>query len=107
LTALERLRADLTAARRKRAAVEASTIRTLIAAIENAEAVEAEPTVEPKRGLGHDVPRKVLTERDVSVIIDREHSEVSEALAHYRDLGLTDQVAEMERRLAVVERYRS
>ncbi|MGB8362284.1 MAG: hypothetical protein WCE80_12880 [Acidimicrobiia bacterium] len=107
MTALERLRADLTEARRKRAVVEASMIRTLIAAIENAEAVESAPSVEPKRGLGHDVPRKVLTERDISVIIEREHSEVAEALAHYRDLGLTNQVEEMERRLTVVERYRT
>ena len=81
-------------------------IRTLIAAIENAQAVDAEPTVEPKRGLGHDVPRRVLTEDDVAGIIEREHSEVTEALAHYRDLGLTDQMAEMETRLSVIERYR-
>jgi len=106
LTALQRLRADLSEARRARAAVEASMIRTLIAAIENAEAVEAEPTVEPKRGLGHDVPRRVLTDQDITEIIDREHSEVAEALAHYRDLGLTDHVAEMETRLSVIERYR-
>lgn len=107
MTALERLRIDLTEALRSREPVEASMIRTLIAAIENAGAVEAEPTVEPKRGLGHDVPRKVLSEHDVGVIIDRERLEVAEALARYRDLGLPDEVAEMERRLAVIERYSS
>jgi uncharacterized protein YqeY len=105
LRILDRLRADLVTARRSRDTIEASMIRTLIGVIDNAGAVEAEPTNEIKRGFGHDVPRRDLTDEDVRGLLESEHAELADALARYRDLGLDDQVAEMEMRLSVVERY--
>jgi uncharacterized protein YqeY len=105
LRILEQLRADLVIALRSRDTIGASMIRTLIGVIENAGAVEAEPTNEMKKGLGHDVPRRELTDEDVLNLLEREHAEVADALARYRRLGLGDQVAEMETRLSVVERY--
>jgi uncharacterized protein YqeY len=105
LRILERLRADLATALRSRNTVEVSMVRTLIGVVENAGAVEAESTNEVKKGLGHDVPRRELTDEDVHDLLENEHSEVAEALAHYRDLGLDDQIAEMETRLSIVERY--
>lgn len=80
-------------------------IRTLIGVIENAGAVEVEPTVEVKTGLGHDVPRRELTDEDVRALLEGERAEVADALGRYRDLGLDHQIAEMETRLSVVERY--
>ncbi len=86
---------------------EVSMIRTLIASIENSQAVEAEPTIEPKKGLGHDIPRRELTSDDVTAILLRERTEVVEAIDDYRKHGLTDQILDLEIRLSVVERYLS
>lgn len=105
MTVLERLRADLTVALRDRRPVEASMIRSLIAAIENAGAIEAEPSVEPKIGLGHDQPRRELDSQDIARIIERERSEVVAAIDHYRDLGLTDEIQDLDQRLRVIDRY--
>jgi uncharacterized protein YqeY len=100
------LRADLVTARKARHPTEVSMIRTLIAAIENAEAVEAADSEEPKIGLGHDQPRRELTDDDIATIVERERTEVVEAITHYRELGLTAHLEELEERLRVVDRYR-
>lgn len=81
-------------------------IRTLIAAIENAEAVKADGSSEPKIGLGHDQPRRDLTNGDIARIVEKERTEVVDAITHYRDLGLTDHLDELEERLHVADRYR-
>lgn len=80
-------------------------IRTLIAAIENAEAVEAQMSVEPRIGLNHDEPRFELSDDDVAAIVARERTEIAEALARYRELGLVTESADLEQRLAIVDRY--
>lgn len=82
-----------------------STIRTLIAAIENAEAVDVETTTQPKPGLDNDVPRRVLQSEDVARVVAAEHHELADAVARYRELGLTEETAELETRLRIVERY--
>jgi uncharacterized protein YqeY len=105
LRILLRLRADLATALRSRDTTEASMIRTLIGVIENAGAVEVERTSEIKTGLGHDVPRRELTDEDVRALLESERADVADALERYRDLGLDHQIAEMETRLSVVERY--
>lgn len=105
MTILETLRNDLVTALREQRPTEASTIRTLIAAIENAGAVEAELSAEPKLGLDHDIPRRDLSAGDVAEILDRELTEVADAIARYEELGLIEQLAELEIRLRVVERY--
>jgi len=80
-------------------------IRTLIAAIENAAAIEADTPVDPQIGLNHDQPRRDLTESDVSRVLERERAEVTEAAASYRGLGLADEAAELERRADIADRY--
>lgn len=80
-------------------------IRTLIAAVENAGAIEAEMSPEPRIGLGHDRPRRELQSDDVNDIIERERTEVLDAIAHYRQLGLTEELQELETRLRVIDRY--
>ncbi len=101
----ERLRADLKTAMANRDRLEMSQIRTLIAAVENAEAVEVETSSEPKLGLNHDVARRVLDSDDVSSIIIRERDELVGAVARYRELGLEHELVELEVRLSIVERY--
>lgn len=84
---------------------EVSMIRTLIGAIENAEAVEAEGSVDPKIGLDHDQPRRVLGEGDVLAILRGERKETLEAAQNYRDLGLVDEAADLDARLEIMDRY--
>lgn len=82
-------------------------IRTLIAAVENAGAIEVEAPADPKIGLGHDLPRRELSEDDIAMILERERTEVSEALARYRELGLTEETKELDIRLRVIDRYQT
>lgn len=107
MTILARLRADLVPALREGRTVEASMIRTLIAAIDNAGAIEASYSVEPKVGLGHDQPRRQLSDADVATILEKERAEVSAAIVEYRSLGLTEQSNRLELQLAVIDRYRT
>lgn len=101
----QRLRVDLVAAMRTRNQIEVSTIRTLLAAIENAEAIDAELSAEPKIGLNHDEQRRQLDDIEVAAIVTRERDEIAAAVARYRELGLTAELAELEVRMTVVDRY--
>lgn len=105
MNVLERLRADLTAARREGKTTEISMIRTLIAAVENAGAIETDGSKEHKVGLGHDLPRRDLTDDDIVGVLERERAELVDAIAHYRDLSLAVQLQELEERLRIVDRY--
>ena len=80
-------------------------IRTLIGAIDNAEAIEAEGSVDPKVGLDHDQRRRVLEESDVLAILRGERKEKFEAAQNYRDLGLVDEAADLDARVEIVDRY--
>ena len=105
LSTLRLLRGDLEKALRSRDRVEISTLRTLVAAVENATAVEVETSVEPKLGLRHDQPRRVLSDEDVAEIILSERDELVDAAIRSRDLGLVEETADLERRAGIVERY--
>jgi len=82
-------------------------IRTLIGAIENAEAFEAGSSIDPKIGLDHDQPRRFLEEGDVLAILRGERKETLEAAQNYRDLSLVDEAADLDARLEIVDRYLS
>ena len=106
LSTLDLIRGDLEKElRTTRDRVEISTLRTLIAAVENAAAVDIETTSEPKLGLGHDQPRRALSDDDVAGIITAERDELVDAAIRYQDLGLVDEVADLESRARIVERY--
>ena len=102
---LSRLRGDLERALRTRDRLEISTLRTIIAAVENAAAVDVETSAEPKLGLGHDQPRRELSDEDVAGVLLSEHNELVDAATRYRDLGLVEETADLERRARIVERY--
>jgi len=105
LSTRKRLRQDLVAAIRSRDKIEISMIRTLIAAIENAEAVAAEPSAEALIGLNHDQPRRNLTDEEITAIVARERAEVADAVERYRKLGLDAELDELQDRLAIIDRY--
>jgi uncharacterized protein YqeY len=106
MSTLSLIRGDLEKVlRTTRDRVEISTLRTLIAAVENAAAPGIETTYEPKLGLGHDQPRLALSDEDVFGVITAERDELVDAAIRYRDLGLVDEVADLESRARIVERY--
>ena len=90
---------------RVRDKTEMSMIRTLIAAIENAEAVEAGTSIDPKVGLNHDQPRKTLTDEDIVHILSSERSDTAAAAASYEEMGLVDEAEELDHRVRIIDRY--
>lgn len=87
---VEHLRADLTAALRRRDRPAASTLRSVLATIANAEAVpvadDPAPTEGPVAGavsgLGAaEAPRRELSETDVRALVARERDELLAAAA--------------------------
>lgn len=85
-----RLRSTLLEARRSRDAVAASTVRTVLAALENAEAVPVDSlpgagAIEDSvRGVGAtDAPRRTLSSAEELAIVDAEIASLDEAVAAY------------------------
>lgn len=96
------LRAGLTAALRARDAGARDALRTALAAIENAEAVEAVP-------VGHDGPtevaRRALGDAEVAGVVRAEIGRLEEAAAQLVGLGRTDRAEELRRQAAVLRPY--
>ena len=95
---LDRLRVDLTAAMKARDAVAVSALRSAIAAIGNAEAVEIAPDTTSATGGRHvagsvpglgagEAPRRVLSEADMAAIIREQVDERMTAAEHYDRIG--------------------
>ena len=83
-----------------------TTLRTLIAAIDNAEAVPVDETpIIPFNGRNGDVPRLQLKPEDIKQILHREAEERRTAAAEYERLGRLDQVAMLKASIALIERY--
>jgi uncharacterized protein len=107
------LQADLKTALKARDRVAASTIRSLLGAIANAEAVEA-PAVEPGAaplgavgvGVG-EVARRELSEADVLDIIRADAAERAEGLEHAEAHGRTEAAERLRAESGVLARYLS
>jgi len=84
----ERLRADLKAAMQARATDEVRLLRTLIAAVDNAEAVPGEPkNIQRAFGdPGSEVARRQLGSEDLAALLDREIEERLAAAAGYDEI---------------------
>jgi uncharacterized protein YqeY len=106
LSVEKRLRADLAAAMRERDRVRVQTIRALVAAIDNAGAVDAEiDTYEVKVGLGHDVARREMSNSDMRRILIEERDDLARAGAEYRGLGEAGRADELEEMARIVGGY--
>lgn len=104
----DRLRADLITAMRERDKLRVTTVRALIAAIDNAGAVEIERQgfdYDPKIGLNHDVDRREVTIDDIQRIIVSERDDLIAARDEYRFLGNNDRADELEHRAEIVATY--
>lgn len=108
----DRLRADLKAAMLGKNRDGAALIRTLIAAIDNAEAVEATPEQQSEsfRKLGDpagEVARRVLSAADIAAVLAREVASRLEAAEDYARNGRADEAAALRRSAEAVGAYLS
>ncbi len=94
------LRHDLTAARRAGDAELVSLIRTLIAAIDNAEAVD----VDDFEGLS-EVARRHLSDADISKIVVNEGNELRHAADEYERRGNSEEARRLRALSEVADRY--
>jgi uncharacterized protein YqeY len=99
-----RIRSDLAGALRERDMTRAKLLRTTLAAIENAEAVEGVSSVEGVVGYG-DVSRRILTDEEVAGIISREAEEWQFALAEYERIGQDEKTARLRYELGILRGY--
>ncbi|MFT4039854.1 MAG: GatB/YqeY domain-containing protein [Thermomicrobiales bacterium] len=105
----DRLRADLRAAMQERNASEARVLRSLIAAIDNAEApaISTAPSAH-----AHDfasgaaeVERLVLDDAQIARVLQAEIAERDCAAATFTQLGQPERAAELEAEAAIARRY--
>lgn len=106
----EMLRADLKAAMRERRREHAALLRTLIAAIDNAEAVQASAAQmsEGFRQLGDpsgEVARRVLTQAEVAAVLEAEAQGRLVAAGQYRAGGNMGEALRLEAEAEAISAY--
>jgi uncharacterized protein YqeY len=79
-------------------------LRTTLAAIENAEAVEGVSSVDGVPGYG-DVPRRELGDDEITAILRREIDEWTEGVAEYRRIGQEARADGLQRELEILQSY--
>jgi uncharacterized protein YqeY len=102
----DRISADLRQAMTDRDMARARLLRTTLAAIENAEAVEGVSSVAGVVGYS-DVSRRALDDRDVMGILVSEIGEWERSLAEYQRIGQTERAGELQRELEILRSYLS
>ena len=105
-----RIRADLTSAMKARDSAQASLLRVLLAALDNAEAVPIGSAHEryQERAFGDpsaEVPRLVLTMEDVKALVAKERAEREVAAADFERLGRPDDAEGLRQEASWVARY--
>jgi uncharacterized protein len=102
----QQMQTDLFAAIKKRDAARVSVLRTTLAAIANAEAVD--PSVpRPKAGLFADVERKKLSRGEIRGIVAREREELFTAAHEMRGFGQVAAADALSVRAAILDMYLS
>lgn len=101
----EQMKLDLTAAMKAREMVAVSTLRTVLGAIDNAEAVPVTTPLEYSNGKTKDVPRKQLTLTDIEQILRQELNARQAAALKYQDLGKADEAARLQQEADLIADY--
>ena len=101
----ERLKADLRIAVKARQNSTIRAIRSMLAAIDNAGAVELDESLTPTVGTSVDVPRRILSEEQVQEILHREAENRRSAIATYERLRRQEEADRLRAELAVFGRY--
>lgn len=102
---VERLKADLLRAMKARDIVRVSTLRTMLSALDNATAVEVDPSFVPLQGVTPDVPRRELSEADQLDLLRVEAVQRRKAALHYETLGKQDEATRLWAEVAVFADY--
>lgn len=97
----EQMKADLRQAMKARHSATVATLRAVLAAIDNAEAVPVEPLVEQR----HEVPRKLLSADDIRQIIQKEADERRAASLKYANLGQAGEAERLQTAATLIETY--
>jgi uncharacterized protein YqeY len=103
-----RIRADLRAAMSAKKMDEVGVLRTLLAALDNAEAVSVAPERYTERSFGDpatEVPRKQLSEEDVEEILSAEQRERLTVAETLERAGRAEDAAKLKNEAAIVARY--
>jgi hypothetical protein len=100
-----RLKADLGAARKDGDAERVAVVRTLMAAIANAEAVELGPSHPTDVQGWAEAPRRRLSAEDVRDVVRREADELRAAAAEYERRGAPQEAARLRRSAECAEEY--
>jgi uncharacterized protein YqeY len=106
-----RLRDDLKTAMRARDSAAVSLLRTLAAALDNAEAVplDAPAANDDERLLGagpSEIARRELSDADIAALLERERAERLAAAEDYAALGKADEAARLRGEADMIEAYR-
>ncbi|HEX2850275.1 MAG TPA: hypothetical protein VHN98_06970 [Acidimicrobiales bacterium] len=101
----ERLQAGLPAALKARDAVAVSVLRTTLAAIANAEAVDDDASAPARGAFANEVARRALTEDDVREIVAWEHTAIQAAAAERRRLGRAADAEDLEHQAEILGDY--
>jgi len=104
----ERLRADLKAALQARETGKVRVLRTLIAALDNAEAVEVEQTPYRPRAFGDasgEVARRQLDDEAIEALLATEAAGRLAAAADYERHGRAEEAAALREEAALVASY--
>ncbi|MCB0099617.1 MAG: GatB/YqeY domain-containing protein [Caldilineaceae bacterium] len=98
---------DLRTAMKTRDKVAVSLLRTLMATLDNAEAVAVDHASLPKVPTTerHEVPRKELTSDEIRQLLGRELAERQRAHDEYLALGLADEVTRLETEIELITHY--
>lgn len=104
----EQMKADLVQAMKARQVDTVATLRSALAAIDNAEAVPVETPITPLIPFAtqsRDVPRKVLSVADIRQILQQEVDERYAASAEYTRLGQVAEATRLQRAAALIATY--
>lgn len=106
----EQMKAALVEATRARDRASMTTLRTLLGAIDNAEAVVPDPALPtpseaPMGTLGYqDMPRRLLTEEDIRHLLSHEAEERRTSAANYEELGREEEARRLYAEVALIQR---
>jgi uncharacterized protein YqeY len=102
---IDQLKAELRVAMKTRDQLRITTLRTMLSALDNATAVEVDPTIVPLQGITPDVPRRELSRHDEIEILRREAEGRRTALQQYESLGKMDVATRLRAELAIFDPY--
>ena len=109
-TFVARVRENLKSAMRERHGDEIALLRTLIAAVDNAQAVVVSPDHHPyiphAFGSGtNEVPRRLLTAQDINALVAKEIAAREDAAMSYRAGGCEEAATILDSEIALLQTY--